>query len=235
MAGDLGLLNNRPTSLAYEARLDRLPENENPYLDAITFDFGTLPFGYAWIFPKRDHLNVGVFRSWPGKRTNKNHLLSFITNHPGLDESNIQNIRAHPIPLGIRQERLHDQLTLLVGDAANLADPWLGEGLYFALRSGKIAAEEILKHSYGEKPNLASYTDRIHHAFTEGYACARCMSLVINTLPGLSVRLLQASTSLQALIMDLLRGEKTYRTIWHEIQTWLPKKLIKRAQQLLPK
>ncbi len=231
VANQLGLLAERSTSFAHEARLTIYPEKSSPMTDSITFDFGVLSCGYGWIFPKRDHLNVGVFRSWPKKHATQEQLFRLITKHPGLSPADIQDLRAYPIPLGIRQERLHEGHALLVGDAANLADPWLGEGLYYALCSGKIAAEEIHKHSLGQTPDLSCYTQRIHQKFSRVFASARRLSLAIHALPGLSVRLLQASASLQGMIIDLLRGEKTHETVWREIQTWLPKKVIERAKQ----
>lgn len=227
VAHQLGLLTQRRTSLAHEAQLTYNPQNTHGFPDGITFDFGALPSGYAWIFPKRDHLNVGVFRSWPGKRTTKHHLLNFIKRHPGLSQSKIMTLHAYPVPHGLHQERLHCQRALLVGDAANLADPWLGEGLYYALSSGKIAAEAILNHLHGHTPDLASYTRKIHQRFSNQFAAASRLSLTIHALPPLSVWLLKSSASLQNMVIDLLRGTKTHETVWREIQTWLPKKLWK--------
>jgi geranylgeranyl reductase family protein len=235
VASELGLLPNRPTSLAHEARIAFSPQNTNGFTDAITFDFGALASGYAWIFPKRDHLNVGVFRSWPGKRTDKNQLESFIKKHPGLSQADVQDRRAYPIPLGIRYKRLHKGNALLVRDAANLADPWLGEGLYYAISSGKLAAEEILDHLRTESPDLSGYTQKIHQRFSRQFACARRLSLIVNALPSLSVRLLQSSTSLQGMIIDLLKGDQNHETIWREIQTWPFKRFIAAIRRILPK
>jgi len=55
--------------------------------------------------------------------------------------------------------------------------------------------------------------------------------MVINALPALSVGLLQSSASLQGLVMALLRGEKTHETLWQEILTWLPKKILEKVKQ----
>jgi len=222
----LGLLQNRETSLAYEANMTTPEDSQDALTDSVTFDFGALDFGYAWIFPKRKHLNVGVFRSWPGKQASKKHLSRFIAKHPLLSRATIKQLRAYPIPRGIRREKLHDKRVLLVGDAANLADPWLGEGLYYAISSGKIAAEEILKHFKGDTPDLSGYTNKIHQRFTCQFSYARRLSLLINALPTLSVRLLQSNASLQGMIISLLRGEKTHAEMCHDLPAWLPRRIL---------
>lgn len=222
VAKQIGLLPDRSISLAYEARLALPPGDTHPLIESITFDFGTLPFGYGWIFPKRDHLNVGVFRSWPGKRTSKGDLLRFIRQHPVLREVDPIEMRAYPGPQGGGKSILHENNILLVGDAANLADPWLGEGLIYALASGRMAAETILRHADGHIEDLAAYTCQINKTYVRQFAYAKRLSLLVNALPFLNIQLLSASPTLQMMIIDLLRGEKSYHQIWRELTTRFP-------------
>jgi flavin-dependent dehydrogenase len=223
IAKKCGLISKRSTSLAYEARLSLPTGRVNPAVDSITFDFGTILFGYGWIFPKRDHLNVGVFRSWPGKRTTKRQLLGFIDQSPSLDETQIMDIRAFPIPLGGKQHTLHQGQILLAGDAANLADPWLGEGLYYAFASGPMAAEAILDHINGQIQNFSEYTYRVNQQLNHQMGYARRISCLMHALPLLNVQALCASSTLQGWVIDLLRGECTYQEIWHDLAKQLPK------------
>lgn len=229
VAQQLGLLTNRQTSLAYEARLAYPKDTNDPRLASITFDFGSPSWGYAWIFPKQDHLNVGVFRGWPGKMASKKDLMQFIDRHPSLSRTMITKINAHPIPLGGKSKRLHHQRALLVGDAANLADPWLGEGLGYALASARMAAEEILSHIRGEIPDLSGYSRKICESFDRQFTYARRLGFLIDTLPLLSVSLLQSSSTLQKMIIALLRGEKTYQETWQDASVKLPKKLFQKV------
>jgi flavin-dependent dehydrogenase len=53
-------------------------------------------------------------------------------------------LHGHPIPLYLGRQRIATRRTLLVGDAAGLVDPFNGEGIRFAIKSGKLAAEAIL-------------------------------------------------------------------------------------------
>jgi geranylgeranyl reductase family protein len=217
IAKQMGMFNNRSTSLAYEARLSRGSEQDSSHEEMITFDFGTISGGYGWIFPKRDHLNVGVYHTWPGKKTSKKHLLRFIDQHPMLHRDRISDIRAFPVPLGGNKSNLHQNNILLVGDAANLADPWLGEGLYYALSSGRLAAETIIKHHKGELKDLSAYTQNINRNCVNQFAYARRFSLLVNALPYINVLLLKASNTLQRIIIDLLRGDQTYQEAWKSL------------------
>jgi len=220
-----GLIPTRATILAYEARL-KLPFNKPHHLlDSVTFDFGTLLCGYGWIFPKCDHLNVGVGRSWPGRKVAQKHLLRFIDQHPALQRDNLIDVRAYPFPLGGDEHSLHQNNILLVGDAANLADPWLGEGLYYAFTSGRMAAEAIVKHAAGQSADLSGYTQKVHATLIKIMHYARRLSLLVNSFPIINTRLLKRSPTLQAMIIELLRGSQTHQDIWMELKTQYPRLL----------
>ena len=222
-----GLHPNRETSLAYEALLSYPSNIRDPLIQSITFDFGTLLCGYGWIFPKQDHLNVGVFRNWPGKRTSKKHLLRYIRQHPILRHLDILDLRAFPGPLGGQIDQLHKHRLLLVGDAANLADPWLGEGLYYALVSGHMAAETIMKHAAGQVKDLSAYSKRVKEAFESQFMAARRLAFLVSSLPYVNVHLFRTSSTLQKMIIDLLRGERTHTQIWGDLKSLFPTLIIR--------
>jgi geranylgeranyl reductase family protein len=177
VAKAIGVDTSRTTSLAYEARLALPHEHEQPLIDSITFDFGTLLWGYGWIFPKKDHLNVGVFRGWPGKRTSRRLLMRFIQQHPVLHQLPILDIRAFPGPLGGGNPTVQKNKILLTGDAAQLVDPWLGEGIYYALVSGRLAAESIISSERGNSEEISQYSERIDRALAPQLTSARKLSL----------------------------------------------------------
>ncbi len=139
-----GLLTHRNVGIAIEAELavpDSVLQEQGAYA---TLDFGALSYGYGWIFPKSDHLSVGVYHARPGKAANiKQDLQNYIKMNPVLNENKPISIRGHHIPLGRKRKKLNKNRVILIGDAANLVDPWLGEGIFYAIESASIAAEVI--------------------------------------------------------------------------------------------
>jgi len=225
VAQHTNLLQKRSTSLAYEALMTPHTNSKDSDRKSITFDFGTILLGYGWVFPKQDHINVGVCRSWPGKNASKKHLLRFIDQHPALHRDRIINIRAYPIPLGGEDTKLHQNHILLAGDAANLADPWLGEGLYYAFTSGRLAAETICRHASGNIPDLAEYSYQVNQQLIHQLTYARRLSLLVNALPLINVAFIKSSPTLQKMIIDLLRGDQSYQHIWQNLKNH-PLKLL---------
>lgn len=228
VARQSGIRKPSPTSLCYEARL-ALPENTSQdFLDSITFDFGTLWWGYGWIFPKRDHLNVGVFRNWPGRKTSRKHLSRFIRQHPGLRIASILDVRAFPGPLGGKSGPFHKGRCLLIGDAAGLADPWLGEGIYYALASGRMAAESILQQENSDMPDLSSYSHHIQKKIIHQFRYAKRLAFLANLFYRVNVNLLKESGTLQQMMIDLLTGQRSYTRLWHDLWSSFPQ-LINRV------
>lgn len=220
------LAQDKATSLSYEALLKLPPEPKLSLTDSITFDFGTLFWGYGWIFPKANHLNVGVFRNWPGRKVSRRQLLRFINQHSGLRDLEILDVRAYPGPLGGREIARHAGRTVLVGDAAQLADPWLGEGITFALLSARLAAEAILEQTPHQEPDLANYSLMINEQITPQLVAARKLSFLINLFYGVNVQFLRRSPTLQQIIIDLLRGERSRLQIWTELKSDFPRILF---------
>lgn len=210
------LMQFRPTGTAIEAEIAVSPnvlEKQGPFG---TFDFGALRHGYGWIFPKRDHLSVGVFYAKTGKIPNlKNILREYLQCQPDLKDYTILTQRGHRIPLGGHPQALHRRSILLAGDAANLADPFFGEGIYYALKSANIAAEVILDQWEAPHLNLAFYTNRVNNKILEELRFAGKIANLMYRAPGLTTNLLCKSVLLQNNLFGLIAGSTTYQEFWH--------------------
>ena len=120
----------------------------------LTFDFGSVRNGYAWIFPKGDHLNVGVYSQSSAAGLTRSRLLSYVKDRVGTDR--VDHVTGQYLGIGAGvcdsdwiQPDLRDRV-LLVGDAGGFVDPLTGEGIYGALLSGQAAASAILSEMRGE-------------------------------------------------------------------------------------
>ncbi len=107
------------------------------------FIFGELRLGYLWIFPKSEHLSVGIGALTP-KRGELQTTLNRVMSRFGIS---LDGVKFHglPIPIYLGKEAITTKRTLLVGDAAGLADPFSGEGIRFGIKSGLWAANAILR------------------------------------------------------------------------------------------
>jgi len=108
------------------------------------------PFGYAWIFPKDNLVTVGVGALLSTVRTSlKKYLDYFVGRHPiaceKLEGGRIVKFEAATCPLsGLISPTYIDGL-LVAGDAAGQCSAISGEGVYYSMVGGKLAAETYLK------------------------------------------------------------------------------------------
>jgi geranylgeranyl reductase family protein len=117
------------------------------------FIFGAVRRGYCWIFPKYDHLSVGIAENHtkPGRLQKK---LVDVMGAFGIPLSGVV-LHGHTIPLYNGPTRLASRRCLLIGDAAGLVDPLSGEGIRNAIKSAKIASDAITSGK------VSSYSRRI--------------------------------------------------------------------------
>jgi geranylgeranyl reductase family protein len=120
----------------------------------LTFDFATVRDGYAWIFPKGDHLNIGIYCQSSAEGLTRSRLLRYVQERVGTDK--VEHVTGQYLGIGAGaavsdrvQRELRDRV-LLVGDAGGFVDPLTGEGIYGALLSGQAAASAILSEMRGE-------------------------------------------------------------------------------------
>ena len=100
--------------------------------------------GYGWIFPKRDRVSIGIgeFARVHDLKGSFSRFVRDVSVQKNIDiEGRITRINSYRIPAGGFERRIHSDRVLLTGDAAGFVDPFLGEGIYYAVKSGEIAAD----------------------------------------------------------------------------------------------
>ncbi|MEO1784055.1 geranylgeranyl reductase family protein [Thermodesulfobium sp. 4217-1] len=110
--------------------------------DRASIYFGFTKFGYGWIFPNKERTLVGI-----GALISKNRGLIKKQFKNFLNLIKVEgpaNSGAHLIPTGWIPDRLGCDNILLVGDAGGFVDPITGEGIYYAIKTGQMAADAIL-------------------------------------------------------------------------------------------
>jgi geranylgeranyl reductase len=104
------------------------------------------PDFYGWVFPKEDHVAVGV---GVGRKHGKNarHFLQNLKEHLGplLEGGKVLMREAHALPMTPYKHMAFDR-ALLAGDAARLVVRTSGEGIYWAMKSGELAAQVLAEH-----------------------------------------------------------------------------------------
>jgi geranylgeranyl reductase family protein len=142
IARALGLRKRRVLAGAIEIEARVPPDVMQRFAGTPMLIFGEVGVGYLWIFPKADHLSVGIggLNPRPGELQ---AVLERVMKRFGISLIG-QPRHGHPLPIYHRGGRLGTQRVLLAGDAAGLVDPFTGEGIRFAIRSGQLAAQAIL-------------------------------------------------------------------------------------------
>jgi geranylgeranyl reductase family protein len=131
----------RGRALAVELVLAREDLVHDPELRPC-FDFGAVPRGYGWVFPKERELSVGLFTLARGLKDLRARLGAYLAAKGFRWRGDpLASFEAHTIPLGGDRPRALGLPLYLVGDAAGFADALTGEGIYHALASGRIAGE----------------------------------------------------------------------------------------------
>jgi len=208
---DAGLLK----AIALEGNLTPTGEFPAEWEDVLGLDLGHPSGGYGWIFPKGDHLNIGL-GGWqylgPSLRSRLNELVRFY----GFDPAQIWGVRGHHLPMRSSSSPLVDGNFLLVGDAAGLLDPMTGEGIHAAIWSGRAAAKHLAAYAAGEEPDLAGYRRDVEEELVSDLRVARRFHDLFHLTPGMYLGIEQMTSILWRLICPIMRGEQTYANVMIE-------------------
>jgi geranylgeranyl reductase family protein len=155
----LGLGGNRHVGVALEGNLPNAKLRAD-YSGKVVLEFGVVPGGYAWVFPKAEHANFGVGGWGSEGPALRKHLVRLCAAH-GVSADDLESVRGHRLPLRSPVSRLASGRALLVGDAAGLIDPVSGDGMFEGFLSSLYASEAVLDVLDGREESLDPYGDRL--------------------------------------------------------------------------
>jgi flavin-dependent dehydrogenase len=193
--------------------------------------------GYAWAFPRRDHVSVGIcgkLGEEPMARLRER--LNTFMQESGYAPDPARKF-SHLLPsLAVESWgnlRLAGRGWALVGDAAGLVDPITGEGIYYAMRSGDLLAEALLEGV----PEL--YPERVRNEFGRALTLGARLSRIFYRGKflggGVTTRMIEFgkhSDALLEVVQDLVEGSQSYLGLIMRLLPALPGAIV--ATALMP-
>jgi len=178
---------------------------------AARFDFGLTPHGYAWVFPKREHLSIGVLTTRRGSCNLNDEYARYLA-HLGLSGPLQEERHGFMIPRRPRDGMFRTPRVLLIGDAAGLADPLMAEGISGAIHSGQLAARAILENGGDDAATRRAYRAHLLATLLPELRIARVLARLIYDFPRVRSWLLtRHGQRLSERLTRLVMGETSYR------------------------
>jgi geranylgeranyl reductase family protein len=180
----LGLAGTRRHGVALEGNVPYVHARAREHRGLAVVELGTVPGGYAWIFPKGDHVNVGV-GGWESEGPRLREHLERACAAYGLPSERLESLRGYRLPMRRSRDRAVHGRALLIGDAAGLVDPLSGDGIYEALISARLASEAALDLLAGRADTLESYQPALDAALARTLAASWKAKLALERFPRL--------------------------------------------------
>ena len=229
VARSAGLRRSIQLGLAWEAEITTDPGILEQYSDTVFLDWGAFPGGYGWVFPKKDHFSVGV----GGPASLSKQMMPYYRNfleyldfgnirHPAstIRQPSTVSLRSWPIPVKLKKGDFHSGHVLIAGDAAGLTDSLTGEGIYYAVRSGKLAAEACSLFLQGQTSALVNYSDRVNNELMTELLERNKIKHIFNAVPLKIHFFVRDSDRAWKAFGKVLRGERSYIDVKSGFGKW---------------
>lgn len=188
----------------------------------VRFDIDAVPYGYAWCFPKKNHLSLGVLTTKKRKINLKDYYKLYLKTL-GITEVLEEKAYGYQIPVAPRTDGFVKNNVFLVGDAAGFADPITAEGISNSLLSGRYAAEAIIESRLDCKKATDLYNQKLNikllYELKSGVILAKYF---YKNNPVRNFIIKKHGQKFSDLMVDILHGERDFPT---NIQRKLKEKL----------
>jgi geranylgeranyl reductase family protein len=207
-----GLRRNIEQGLAWEAELEADPADVDHFKQSVFLDWGSFPGGYGWVFPKKDHFSVGVGGPASLSRQMMPYYQYFIRS-TGIRFGATRSLRSWPIPVRSRRSAFHRGKIMVAGDAGGLTDPLTGEGIWFAVISGRLAAEAAIEYLRGQRTDLSHYSAAVNNVLMPEILEANRIRYIFNAAPRKIHLLIMSQDRYWRAFGKILRGERKYADV----------------------
>ena len=180
-------------------------------LDApVNVYFGLIKYGYNWVFDHGAFRSVGIGGILSRQSKPQESMRSFWSKlgYPDRD----LNPKGCFFPIGGIRRQIVRSRVILVGDAAGFADPFSGEGIPYAIRSGQLAAKTAqmaLASASFSKETLSLYGVEIHRHFGHELTLALHISRITHKWPSIFLQLCIDPAVLRQYLKTVI-GDSTY-------------------------
>jgi geranylgeranyl reductase family protein len=162
-----------------------IPSGELPELpDYPHIYFGHIPWGYAWCFPGEHRRILGICGQYAKAGNSLRRCFRAFLESLHISMDRIPTPASHALPYGNYLNTPGHDNVLLVGDAGGLADPLLGEGIYYAHKSAQLAAEAVTRNRHNPPAALKAYAGNLNRVVIPEFKYARIGRRIIFSLPG---------------------------------------------------
>jgi geranylgeranyl reductase family protein len=196
-------------AVALEGNLPFTPDIPDGWREYVGLDLGGMAGGYGWVFPKGDHLNVGV-GAWKYAGFTLRPKLAALARRYGFDDAKLENLRGHHLPVRTPGSPIASGNIALVGDAAGLVDPLSGEGIHMAFASGQLAAEHAMRVLSGDAVDMDGYQRAVDRELQPELTVSRRLQEIFNFAPPPYLAMMRRSQKFWHFFCLLIRGELTY-------------------------
>lgn len=185
---------------------DRTPDGR------MAVDWGSLPSGYGWVFPKTSTVNVGVGAPVSIGKSLRPYLDNFVGSQRMLRPEARSRIRfkGHQLPTLTRATKFGHANVLLAGDAAGLIDPLTGEGISNACHSAGLAAQAILESESNGHPAIHCYERALRREIVPDILHSRQLLSLSVAFPRRVLRIFQHDEVVWAVFCRTLRGDASF-------------------------
>ena len=130
-----------------------LPEGHDGSRCDVYYQGGLSPDFYAWVFPHGPVASIGTGSARKG--FSLRGAVGALRKSTGLDAARTIRREGAPIPLRPMRRWDNGRDVVLAGDAAGVVAPASGEGIYYAMLGGRLAAEAVAAlHATGDVRSL---------------------------------------------------------------------------------
>ena len=211
------LLNgSRPRRRAYGLEAEVAVAALIPERQAV-MEMGGIPGGYGWVFPKARGRSVGIAGFRGDERRPKARFAHFASVQPALRGLRLDAV-GYPVPVYTPGLTVVSSRIGLAGDAGHLVDPMFGEGIYYAVWSGRQLGRTIARQLDEGGADLSAYRRWVEDELFTEFAAADRLAALAHRYPRLWYESMRAHPDVVGWFYDILRGESDYRALWRRLK-----------------